>query len=132
MWATFAARYPEVTAGDLAPGADHAFVAEVTRLLAGWLDDNHPDARSAPAHIVTLAGRDTASPRQRSPWLTHSPTTVLGGRQPILRLPPGQRDSQPAPGLAPVHSGVSWEWLLLATNDPVMQLANGGRVGGQR
>jgi hypothetical protein len=27
MWATFAARYPEVTTGDVAPGADHAFAS---------------------------------------------------------------------------------------------------------
>jgi hypothetical protein len=59
MWATFAARYPEVTTGDLAPGADHAFVTEATRLLAGWLDDNFP-ARTVPTHIADLAARDHA------------------------------------------------------------------------
>ncbi len=52
MWAAFAARYPEVTIGDVAPGADHAFVAESNKLLAGWLDDNWPDTRVAPTHLT--------------------------------------------------------------------------------
>ena len=55
MWATFAQRYPEVTTGDLAPGADFAFVAESDKLLAGWLDDNWPSTRIVPAHIAAMA-----------------------------------------------------------------------------
>ncbi|GIJ62047.1 hypothetical protein [Virgisporangium aurantiacum] len=53
MWAAFAARYPEVTTGDLPPGADRAFVAESDR-LAGWLDDNRPDGQQPPAHLTAL------------------------------------------------------------------------------
>ncbi len=55
MWATFAEQYPEVTTGDLAPGADIAFVAESNKLLAGWLDDNGPGTRTVPAHIAAMA-----------------------------------------------------------------------------
>jgi hypothetical protein len=55
MWATFAARYPEVTTGDVAPGADRAFSIEATRLLAGWLDDNRTDQGTIPTHIEALA-----------------------------------------------------------------------------
>ncbi len=54
MWATFAQRYPEVTTGDLAPGADVVFVAESDRLLAGWLDDNWPGTRMVPAHVAAM------------------------------------------------------------------------------
>lgn len=62
MWVTFAARYPEVTTGDLAPDTDHTFVTEATKLLADWLDDNYPDARTAPAHIAAVAASDYAAP----------------------------------------------------------------------
>ncbi len=55
MWATFAAQYPEVTTGDLGPGADAAFVTESDKLLAGWLDDNWPATRTVPAHIAAMA-----------------------------------------------------------------------------
>jgi len=55
MWAAFAARYPEVATGDLAPGADHAFVAESSKVLAGWLDDNRPDTHTVPAHVAAVA-----------------------------------------------------------------------------
>jgi hypothetical protein len=54
MWAAFAAQYPEVTTGDLPPGADRAFVAESDRLLAVWLDDNRPDGQQPPAHLTAL------------------------------------------------------------------------------
>nr|BFE56381.1 hypothetical protein GCM10020063_009070 [Dactylosporangium thailandense] len=57
MWAAFAARYPEVTTGDVPPDAEHTFVTESDKLLAGWLDDNAPDRRQPPAHLVKLAER---------------------------------------------------------------------------
>jgi hypothetical protein len=57
MWATFAAQYPQVTTGDLAPGADAAFVTESDKLLAGWLDDNWPATGTVPAHIAAMASR---------------------------------------------------------------------------
>lgn len=57
MWAAFATQYPEVDTGDRAPGADRAFVAESNKLLAGWLDDNHPASNQPPAHLAELARR---------------------------------------------------------------------------
>jgi hypothetical protein len=55
MWTAFAAHYPDLTAGDVPPAADHAFVAESGKLLAGWLEDNQTGSRSAPVHIVAAA-----------------------------------------------------------------------------
>lgn len=57
MWAAFAAQYPEITTGDVAPGADQPFVTESDKLLAGWLDDNRPDGHQPPAHLIALAAR---------------------------------------------------------------------------
>jgi hypothetical protein len=53
MWQTFAAKYPEVTTGDLAPGADHDFIREC---------DKGP-RRLAP----TTTGRRHAPRRNTSP-----------------------------------------------------------------
>jgi len=69
MWATFAAQYPEVTTGDLAPEADRAFVTESDKLLAGWLDDNWPATRTVPANIAAMtsgAHRSAAGEDHRS------------------------------------------------------------------
>ncbi len=63
MWHAFAARYPEVTTGDLAPGADHAFVRECDKVLAGWLDDNWPPARTAPQHLAATDVADRGDDR---------------------------------------------------------------------
>jgi hypothetical protein len=65
MWQAFAAKYPEVTTGDLAPGTDHDFVRECDKILAGWLDDNWPLARTAPQHLTATdaADRDDRPPQ---------------------------------------------------------------------
>jgi len=58
MWQAFAAKYPEITTGDLAPGTDHDFVRECDKILAGWLDDNWPPARTAPQHLTATDATD--------------------------------------------------------------------------
>jgi hypothetical protein len=65
MWTAFAAHYPDLTAGDVPPAADHAFVVESGKLLAGWLEDNQTGSRSAPAHIVAAARGTQTSTDQR-------------------------------------------------------------------
>jgi hypothetical protein len=60
MWAAFAAHYPEITTGDVAPGADRAFVTESNKVLAGWLDDNRPDGQQPPEHLIALVGPATS------------------------------------------------------------------------
>lgn len=64
MWATFAQRYPEVTTGDLPPGADYEFVVVSNKVLAGWLDDNWADTRVAPTHLTRP---DAGAPAPSSP-----------------------------------------------------------------
>ncbi|MGN9912696.1 hypothetical protein ACTMTJ_34690 [Phytohabitans sp. LJ34] len=55
IWTALAAAHQAFTTSDAAPGADHPFAAESTKLLAGWLADNWPDARTVPAHIAAFA-----------------------------------------------------------------------------
>ena len=61
LWAAFVACYPEIPSGDIAPGAEQAFVVECNKVLAGWLQDNITDPHRPPAHLAALAG-DCAAP----------------------------------------------------------------------
>jgi hypothetical protein len=63
MWSTFAAQYPEISTGNLVPGADEEFIAVSTALMAEWLDMNGPSPHLVPAHIaaIAIAGRTTGS-----------------------------------------------------------------------
>jgi hypothetical protein len=55
MWATFAAQYPEISTGNLVPGADEEFIAVSTALMELWLDMNVPRSHLVPAHIAAVA-----------------------------------------------------------------------------
>lgn len=106
MWATFAARYPEVTTGDLAPGArprprhrDH----EASRRLARRQLPRRPHRPRA--HRGPGRSRPRR-PRPRSPWLTDTPQNDVrrqaahpapaAGPRPPSRRTPGTR-RRPAP-----------------------------------
>lgn len=131
MWSAFAAQYPEVTTGDLAPGADHAFVAESNKLLAGWLDHNWPGAHTIPATLATTPIADTTGDPRDLPSDTAAgpdPDGLIALVHSDVRVP-HRRLRVTALHQLPTSDGVAFTAELRLDTTPVGTIENDGHGG---